>query len=292
MKVKRETPIPENKIKAVKELIDLMKVKKTVLLVSIKDIPGSQFQEISKKMRKKAIVKVPKKNLIYRAIDESKNESLKEFKNQIKEDFCLLFSDDDSYDLAADLLSKTSPSKAKAGQIALTDIEIPAGPTDLVPGPAISELGAVGIQIQIKDGKIEIKAPKIIAKAGEPISEKATGIMAKLDIKPFKIGFIPVCAYDLKSNKLYLEIKIDQEGALKDLVNNYQKALGFAVNVGYYSDQTIKLMVQKATRQERRLIRVISGEPEEVVQVAEGPKEEKKEEPKVDASAGLASLFG
>ena len=260
MKVKRETPIPENKIKAVKELIDLMKVKKTVLLVSIKDIPGSQFQEISKKMRKKAIVKVPKKNLIYRAIDESKNESLKEFKNQIKEDFCLLFSDDDSYDLAADLLSKTSPSKAKAGQIALTDIEIPAGPTDLVPGPAISE--------------------------------KATGIMAKLDIKPFKIGFIPVCAYDLKSNKLYLEIKIDQEGALKDLVNNYQKALGFAVNVGYYSDQTIKLMVQKATRQERRLIRVISGEPEEVVQVAEGPKEEKKEEPKVDASAGLASLFG
>src|SRR3989339_905575 len=270
MKVKRETPIPENKIKAVKELTDLMKVKKTILLVSIKDIPGSQFQEISKKMRKKAIVKVPKKNLIYRAIEESKNESLKQFKNQIKEDFCLLFSDEDSYDLAADLLSKTSPSKAKAGQIALTDIEIPAGPTDLVPGPAISELGAVGIQIQIKDGKIEIKAPKIIAKAGEPISEKATGIMAKLE----------------------LEIKIDQEGALKDLVNNYQKALGFAVNVGYYSDQTIKLMVQKAARQERRLIRVISGEPEEVVQVAEEPKEVKKEEPKVDASAGLASLFG
>ena len=111
-------------------------------------------------------------------------------------------------------------------------------------------------------------------------------------MSPFKIGFIPVCAYDLKSNKLYLEIKIDQEGALKDLVNNYQKALGFAVNVGYYSDQTIKLMVQKAARQERRLIRVISGEPEEVVQVAEEPKEVKKEEPKVDASAGLASLFG
>ena len=51
-------------------------------------------------------------------------------------------------------------------------------------------------------------------------------------------------------------------------------------------------MVQKAARQERRLIRVISGEPEEVVQVAEEPKEVKKEEPKVDASAGLASLFG
>ena len=60
--MKREAPIPENKVKAVKEFGDLIKNKRTILVASIKDIPGGQFQEIVKKLRGKAIVKVPKKN--------------------------------------------------------------------------------------------------------------------------------------------------------------------------------------------------------------------------------------
>ncbi len=46
------------------------------------------------------------------------------------------------------------------------DLEIPAGPTDLIPGPAISEMGALGIQIQIQGGKIEVKQPRIVTKKG------------------------------------------------------------------------------------------------------------------------------
>lgn len=53
--------VPAYKIKTVKELSDLIKNKRTVLVASIKNIPGSQFQEISKKLRGKARVKVPKK---------------------------------------------------------------------------------------------------------------------------------------------------------------------------------------------------------------------------------------
>ncbi|MFC1682433.1 50S ribosomal protein L10, partial [Nanoarchaeota archaeon] len=48
--------IPEKKINAVKELKELIKNKKTVLIASIKSLPGSQFQEIGKKLRGKAIV--------------------------------------------------------------------------------------------------------------------------------------------------------------------------------------------------------------------------------------------
>lgn len=59
--MKRENPIPQSKIKSLKELAELIKTKKTILIASIKDIPASQFQEIGKKLRGKAIVKVPKK---------------------------------------------------------------------------------------------------------------------------------------------------------------------------------------------------------------------------------------
>ena len=242
----KTTHVSESKKKAVKEIVDLMKHSKTVLVASVKNLPASQFQEISKKLRGKAVVKVLKKNIVLRAIDESKNEDLKEIKNFVKDSTAVLFSDLDAYDLASDLIQNKSPAKAKAGQEAPEDITVEAGPTDLVPGPAISELGALGIQIQIDKGKITIKSPKVIVKRGEKISEGASSVMNKLDIKPFSIGFIPLSAFDTKENKLYREISIDREGTLKELKDSFAKALAFAVHIGFATSETIKFMIGKA----------------------------------------------
>ena len=52
---------------------------------------------------------------------------------------------------------------------------------------------------------------------GNKIKQNAADVMSKLDIKPFSIGFIPLCAFDTHDKKLYLEINIDREGTLKDL---------------------------------------------------------------------------
>jgi large subunit ribosomal protein L10 len=286
--------IPEKKINTVKEISDLIKNRKTVLIASIKNLPASQFQEISKKLRGKAIVKVPKKNLMFRAIDESKNKDAVKLKEHVNDSVAILFSDLDSYELAGELLKSKTPSKAKPGQIAPFDIEVEAGPTELVPGPAISELGALGIQIQIEKGKIHIKAPKVIAKADSKISQGAADMMAKLDIKPFSVGFIPLSGFDTKTGTIYLEIKIDREGTIKELQTAYGKALPFAMEIGYVCQDTVKLMLQKASRQEKRLTRIISGEPElEVVEEKVEIKEEKKEEEKAPAAAeGLSALFG
>ncbi|MEN7982036.1 MAG: 50S ribosomal protein L10 [Nanoarchaeota archaeon] len=286
--------IPERKINIVKEIADLIKNKKTVLIASIKNLPASQFQEIGKKLRGKAIVKVPKKNLMFRAIDESGNKEAEKIKEQIEDSIAILFSDLDSFELAGELLKSKTPAKAKEGQEAPFDIEVEAGPTDLVPGPAISELGALGIQIQIDKGKINIKEPKVIAKEGSKISQAAADIMAKLDIKPFSVGFIPLSGFDTKTGILYLEIKIDKVGTIEKLKTSYGKSLSFAMEIGYICGETARLMVQKAAGQEKRLIRIISGEPEEVVEAPEEvpKKEPKKEEEKAPAAAGLGALFG
>ena len=258
----RTTNIPEKKISAVKELIELLKNKKTLLIASVKNLPTSQFQEISKKMRGKAIVKVVKKNLVLRALDESKNEDLKKIKPHVQDSTALLFSDLDSFELAAELIENKSPAKAKIGQEAPKDIEVEAGPTDLVPGPAISELGALGIQIQIDKGKIAIKENKIIVKKGQKISEAAVGIMNKLDIKPFVIGITPLVAFDTKEGKLYESINIDREGTLLSLKQMYSKALAFAVAIEHYSSDTIKLIIQKAGRQRIGFEKILSQSPE------------------------------
>ena len=279
MKTDKITHVSDEKKRIVEEVSNLMKTKKTILVASIKDIPASQFQVIGKKLRTKALVKVLKKNLVFRAIDLCKEEEIKKLKEEIKSDIAMLFSDLDSFDLALELVKNKSPAKAKSGQEAPEDIEIPEGPTELVPGPAISELGALGIQIQIEKGKISIKKSKIIAKKGEKISVAASELMSKLDIKPFSVGFVPLAAFDTKEKKLYLNINIDREKTLNDLKNSFTKSLAFAVEIGYTTEDTIKFLIRRARICEIVLDEVLkktseAGSPEKDIEKSvQTPKE-------------------
>lgn len=243
---KFKTHVSEEKKAIVKELTDLVKGNKTMLIASIKGLPASQFQEVGKKLRGKAIVKVPKKNLIFKAIENSKVPGVEGIIKSIEDSFAILFSNEDAFDLALELVKKKIPAKAKPGQEAPEDIVVQAGPTDLTPGPAISELGALGIMIQIDKGKIAIKEPKTIVKQGQKISQAACDVMAKLDIKPFSIGITPIAAFDSKEGKLYSNINIDPEETLKQLKEAYSRILPFAVFIVYPSKETIGFILAKA----------------------------------------------
>ena len=245
--------VSEIKKKTLSELSSLIKKHKTILIASIKDLPASQVQEIGKKFRGKAVIKVPKKNLILRALDSTGIEEAKKLNAKIQDNVAILFSDFDSFDLASELIENKNSAKAKPGQEAPEDIEIPAGPTELLPGPAISELGALGIKTQIEGGKISIKEPKIVAKKGEKISRGAADIMSKLDIKPFSVGFLPLAGFDFQEKKLYLNIIIDKEETLRQMKEAFSRALPFAVEIGYASKDTISFLIQKAERNAKAL---------------------------------------
>jgi len=279
----RENPIPQAKLQRVKDLKDLIANKKTILIASIKNLPSAQLQEIGKSLRGQAVLKVPKKNLLFRALDESANEEVKKLKEKFDNSVAILFSDVDSFELSAELLKKKSPAKAKPGQEAPEDIEVQAGPTDLVPGPAISELGAVGLQVQIEKGKITIKDSKVIVKAGDKISQEAADVMSKLDIKPFSVGLTPVAAFDTKENKLYLDINIDSEKTVAELKNAFGRALPFAVEIGYVNSDTITFMIGKASAHEKALSGLVKTEEKEELKeeapAEEAPKKEAEEKP-------------
>ena len=282
MKTKRQNPIPESKKSTVKELAELIKSKKTIFLASIKSIPGSQFQEIVKKLRGKAIVKVPKKNIMFRAIDSSGDDAVKKLKKQLTDSVAILFSDIDAFELASDLEVSKSPAKAKAGQVAPLDIEIEAGMTELVPGPAISELGAVGLKTKVTSGKLEIIANKVIVEKGKKISQAVADVMSKLDIKPFSVGFITLAAFDTQEKKLYLGIKIDRQGAVENLKSVHGKALPFAVEIGHPTEDTIKFLIGKGARHGKSLEK-FKGSDEKYMgknseSKVEGPKEDESNE--------------
>jgi large subunit ribosomal protein L10 len=278
-----ETKVSKKKIETVKKIVELMNSNDTLIIASIKNLPSRQFQDIRKRLRGKAEVKVIKKRIMLKAIETSENKKLEELKKYVQEDSAILFSSQDTFDLVGFLAENKNPIKAKVGQVAIEDIEVEEGPTDLIPGPAISEFGNLGIKIAVEEGKIAIKEKKVIAKKDEKISGSAASIMSKLDIKPFKIGLEPLAIYDDKTGKIYTDVKIDKEKAVEDLKISSVKALGLAQKIIYYCKETIGFLLAKANSEKKSLNKLqpekkVEEKKEEGKEKVEEKSEEQKEE--------------
>jgi len=250
------THVSERKKKIVGDLGNLMK-KKTILIAKIKNLPCSQLQEIRKKLRGKAEMKIAKKNLIDFALEHAKNPALKDLENYIKEDSALLFSDEDAFELSAFLSENKSPSKAKAGQEAIEDIKVEAGPTELAPGPDISVLSSAGLKVKIEGGKIAIQESKILVKRGEIVSQQIAAILSKLNMTPFKIGLEPEAAFS--EGKIYVGIKVDKEENITKLKQAFGKTIAFAVSIDYLTGETIPFVLGKAEMQGKSLYSLINS---------------------------------
>jgi len=261
-KLKKEKKIekreaPEYKVKIVSDLTAKMKKSKTILLASTKGLPSSQFHLIKKNLRGKAEIRVVKKTAALRAIEGAMKPGLDALKNEIKADVAIFFSDLDAFELSGLLADNQSPTKAKGGDIAPEDINVEPGPTDLIPGPAISELSGVGLRVAVEGGKIAIKLPYLIVKKGDVIKENVASVLGKLNITPMKVGFEPLAAYDAKAEKVYVGIKIDKKGVLEQLRYDIGKALGFARARGYIAKETLSYFFGKANAEEKAIQKLI-----------------------------------
>jgi large subunit ribosomal protein L10 len=249
--------VNEKKARLLEELKNLEKKYNTILIASIKSLPDKQFQAIKKEMRGKTIIKVAKKKMTMMAFENPDLEKLKEF---IQENVILIFSNEDPFELSLELGEKRNAVKARAGQIAEEDIYAEPGPTDLVPGPAISELNAAKIKFAIEDGKIAIKQRSNIVKKGDVITEEKSGIMSKLDIKPFYVGLTPIAAYDKKENKVYGNIKVNKKEIIEDLKTQNAKSVALAVRIAYACKDTISYLLAKAKSHNDALTKLIKQE--------------------------------
>ena len=215
-----------------------------------------------------------------RAIGAIEKGALQNLKEQITADIAIFFSDLDAFELSGLLADSQSPAKAKAGDTAPEDINVEPGPTELIPGPAISELSGVGLKVAVENGKIAIKQPKTIVKEGEEITEAQAGVMAKLNITPMKVGFEPVAAYDSQDDKVYVGIKIDKPGTLEALKQFIAQAINLSLNLSYPTKENITQLLAKANAEEKALSKLAeekAPQPEDKP-ATETKSEESKEE--------------
>ncbi len=241
MAKKRE--INQAKKDLVKKLSEKMK-SNTVMIVSINKLPSKQFQDIKKRIRGRANIQVAKKNLVDYALDHSGIKELHGLVPYVQESTALLFSEMDAFEISSILADNKSPSRAKAGDLAPFDIEVKAGPTDLVPGQDISALSSVGLVPKVENGKISVMQDKILVKMGDVINDKVASVLGKLNIIPFEVGIEPIVAY--MGGAIYADIKIDKKATTDSLEEFYSRSLAFAVEINYATRETIDFIIARA----------------------------------------------
>lgn len=241
--------VSEKKKKTLQEVSESIEKHPVVGIVDMHNLPAKQLFQIKQQLKGKAVIRMVKKRVITLALGGSKRHGIKGLEDKIQNQPALLFSDANPFELAHTIAKSVSKAAAKAGDIAPTDIIIPAGPTNLPPGPAIGELQKAKIPAGVEGDKIVVKKDTRIAKAGEEISADTADVMGKLQIEPMEISLNLVAVWD--SGTVFGKdiLFIPPEHYINQLKSAYSNAFNFALKIDYMTSETVPMLLSKAHQQ-------------------------------------------
>jgi len=222
-----------------------------VALLNIRNLPDRILQKSKKQLRGKADFVVARNSTIIRALDASKKG--KDLAAHIDFPTALVFTSLSPYQLFKFFKDNKTQVAAKPGQFALFDIVVPEGETDLMPGPALSELKGAGINAQIKGGKIIIAKDSIVAKKGAKITDNVCKALQKLNILPFEAMVNMVAAYDGKFTYTGSVLDIDEHKLHADLVECLAQSFNVSYNASFPTSQNIDALLSNAFAQSRNM---------------------------------------
>jgi len=250
----------EKKVKALSNLLESFKSKRTVMLVSIERITASQLQEIKKELKNRAKIFVVKKKVFLKALENLEKEKpiVKKMEKYVAKPFAVIVSDEDAFEISSFLCEKKFEREAKEGDVALDDVVLEKGLTDMPVGPLLHKLTQFGIKASVEKGKIAIKERKVLVKKGEKISAEAASIIKELELKPFTVILKPLVAFDGKENKIYENIEINKEEILKNLKKVFMETFLIALELEYPTKETINVLLQKANQEASSLSSLVS----------------------------------
>jgi len=238
--------VSDEKKALVKEMTKLMDEYPIIGLVDMENLPAPQLQIMRQSLQGQVVIKMAKGRLIRKAIEKSSKDNIMALNEKIRGMPALLFTKDNPFKLFKTLQKSKSEAPAKAGQTAPKDVTIPEGKTPFAPGPIIGELGQLGIKTGVEDGKVAVKAPKLIIKEGEIFSDAVASILSRLSILPMEVGLNIVTVYE---NGVYFDRKtldIDTDAYVSNLQMLHSEAFNLAIKIGYATPDTIKTLIRKA----------------------------------------------
>lgn len=240
----------KEKIQTVETLAGEMQKCSVVGVLTLHKVPAAALQKIREELTDQAKIKVERKNVIKFALEKSGKDQLIEF---LESQPAVIMADGNPFKLYRLIRKKKSKAAAKPGDVAPEDIIVPAGPTDLPPGPAISALQKVKVAARVEAGKIAIARDSLVAKKGDVISSDLASVLSMLKMKPMEIG-LDIEAL-LEKGMLYRKdvLAVDEEKVLADITLASSQAFNLSINAGWVTKETIEPMIIKAFMEAKSL---------------------------------------
>lgn len=245
----------EEKLKAVEELTKEIEGYPTVCLIDMMKLPTKQFQLIKKELGDQAVFKICKKSLIIFALRKIKKEKIAELEKSIPKQPGIILTNSSAFKFYKTINNMRYPVFAKEGDSIEKEIRVKPGPTNLLPGPVISELAKVGVIAGVEGGKVAIKKESVIAKKGTLVTKDMASVLRKLNIEPVDIGINVVVIYDngnIHSKDILQMVEVYPE-KLKEAFN---QALNLSTAIGYPTRENIKFLLSKAYQQAKAIERI------------------------------------
>jgi len=232
-------------------LAELIEKHPVVAIADLQKVRSSQIQEIRKKLRGQAEVLVAKNTILKKAAGGlgEKKPNIGKFTDELAGSNLLLFTGMNPYALILFLNRNKVRVPAKAGDIATSEIIIPAGNTGLQPGPVISEFGEVKVTTRIEGGSIWVAKDTVVAEKGDTISPKLASLLSKLGMKPMEAGLSIVRAFDEGTVLRPEDLVFDLESYQNDLADAYRDALALAAEAEYVVPETASSIMANAYRE-------------------------------------------
>jgi len=232
-------------------LSELLKKHSVVAVSNLSKVRSSQIQEIRKKLRGKAEFLVAKNTILRKAAEELANEkpNVDKFAQSLTGSSALIFTQMNPFELILFLNKNKVRVPAKGGDVATSEIVIPAGNTGLQPGPVISEFNEAKVPTRIEAGSIFVAKDTVVVKKGDVVSTKIASLLSKLGMKPMEAGLSLSYAYD---NGLVLgpnDLIFDLEQFKTDFASASRLAFGVAVEANMLLPETAAAIISKAFRQ-------------------------------------------
>jgi len=228
--------VKKEKIQQVEQLKKLFDDNPVIGIIDLHKLPARQLQEVRKRLKEKAQIKVTKKSMLLLALKKSAREKIQELEKMIPLQPGVIFTSMDPFVLYKKINSLKSLTFAKEGDVAQGEIWVHAGPTSLLPGPAISELS--------KDA--------LVAKKGEKISKNLASALRKLGIEPIQIGLRIRAIY--QNGQIYSEETLGLVETFQEkLRQGFNDAISLSVGIEFPTKENLKFLFAKAIQSAKAL---------------------------------------
>jgi len=241
---------PKKKRLMYQEMMKFPKEYSALAISNLNKVRGSQLMQLRKKFRAEMKLRVVKNKVVQRAFEKIDDiPRLPEFSNRLEGQCLLLFTNTNPFRLNLIFDKSKIFLPAKGGDIAPTEIIVPAGNTGITPGPVLSEFKEANVPTKIDQGSIWVVKDTRVSKPGDQISQKLASLLSKLDIKPIEAGISVSCA--LADGLLFTEedLKIDLDTYAKEMAKGAFEGLNLAILCGYLTPETVMPLILQAAQE-------------------------------------------